>query len=345
MGKNGPVGIKQIAEAAGVAQSTVSVVLNNQGEKLRIAPATQERIMQLAKEMGYKPAHRNKYIKNDAIEPIICVFWPTDFDKGPINEYFNGIRKFFADNKLSYETILIPFEMGKLYEKASRISSGFLSGAVMMALTENDITFLQNNKFDVPIILFNRTAVNYSSVKIDDYDVGQKAMQHFIKRGHRRFGIISPDYSSKALSLRAVGYNDEFQRQNSYSDGAFILPVMRGNNSDEGGFFATQEILKSKQVPSAIFVTNDNMISGVMRCLRINGLKVPGDVEVISYGNQTVNSIIIPNVSSFAPPIGEMSYDCARILHNAIKDGEKLSINRNYVAKCIFRDSCPEIEE
>ena len=49
------VQIKQIAEQLGLSQSTVSIVLNGRGDKMRISKSTQERVLVAAKDMNYQP--------------------------------------------------------------------------------------------------------------------------------------------------------------------------------------------------------------------------------------------------------------------------------------------------
>ena len=48
------VTINDVARAAGVDKSTVSRVLNGKAEKGRIAPATQNRVIAAARQLGYK---------------------------------------------------------------------------------------------------------------------------------------------------------------------------------------------------------------------------------------------------------------------------------------------------
>ena len=45
------VNIREIAERAGVSQSTVSIVLNGRGEEMRISKKTQQIVKDIAKEM------------------------------------------------------------------------------------------------------------------------------------------------------------------------------------------------------------------------------------------------------------------------------------------------------
>jgi DNA-binding LacI/PurR family transcriptional regulator len=50
-----PPTMRDIANAAGVAQSTVSRVLNNAASPVSIAPETRERILEAAARLGYRP--------------------------------------------------------------------------------------------------------------------------------------------------------------------------------------------------------------------------------------------------------------------------------------------------
>ena len=336
-----PVSVKEIAEAVGVSPSTVSMVLNDKAGEFRIAESTSERIVQTASELGYHPANRVKRKKRSFNKMLVCLFCPTNFDKGP--SFYAGIHQYFEELNLKYETILFPYELGRLRDKMAFISKDFISGAIMMALTEEDIAFLEHTKFDIPIVLFNRTAKGYCSVLTDDYTVGHSAMEQFIKRGHTSFGIISPDYSSRALSLRSTGYWDKLRSSGLETQGAYVAPVAYGNDSDTGGYAAAQELLHSARLPMGLFVPSDNMIGGVIRCFREQGLKVPGDLDIISYGDKPVNEFVSPTITSFVPPTVTMSYNCAQLLHRFVEAGVwSDQVKLSFEAKCVYRESCPE---
>ena len=72
------VQIKQIAEAAGFSQSTVSIVLNGRCDEMRISQATQQRITSVAREMNYQPniyARRLRGISGSQPAQMIGLFW------------------------------------------------------------------------------------------------------------------------------------------------------------------------------------------------------------------------------------------------------------------------------
>lgn len=344
MNEKPEVNAKKIAELTGVSPSTVSMVLNNRGGEFRIAEKTREKILQVANEMGYQHVTRVRRKRKKFYQETIFIFCPLYFDRGPTAQFYNGFLRYMKEKNLGYDVILFPYETGNLKEKARWFSSEFISGAVLMALTEEDIEFIENSQFDIPLILYNRSAKGYSSILTDDYSVGYKTMSHFIKRGHKSFGVVAPNYSSRALSFRMMGYWDRFQSYSFKTDEAYAAPVACGDDSDGGGYQATQTLLESSPVPSAIFIPSDNMVGGIVRSIHEHGLRIPEDIELISYGNKPVNTIVTPNVSSFAMPVDEMSFHCARVLQNFITRGITTdNVKLSFEAECIYRESCPAL--
>jgi DNA-binding LacI/PurR family transcriptional regulator len=338
------VNAKKIAEITGVSPSTVSIVLNNKGGEFRIAEKTREKILLAADELGYHPVARVRRKRKKLGQETIFIFCPIYFDRGPTARFYIGFLRYFKEKNLNYDTILFPYESGKLEEKARWFSSESMSGAVLMALVKEDIDFIENNQFDIPIILYNRSAKGYCSVLTDDYSVGYKTMSHFIKRGHKSFGVVSPNYSSRALSFRMLGFWDRFQSYGFKTGEAYAAPVAFGDDSDTGGYQATQTLLQSRPVPSAIFIPSDNMVGGIVRSIHEHELRIPQDIELISYGNKPVNLVVTPNVSSFAMPVDEMSFHCARLLHNFIANGITTdNVKLSFEAECIFRESSPAL--
>ena len=47
--------IREIAQAAGVSVSTASIVLRGESEKRKVAPATTEKVLQVAQALDYTP--------------------------------------------------------------------------------------------------------------------------------------------------------------------------------------------------------------------------------------------------------------------------------------------------
>lgn len=335
------VSIKQIAALAHVSPSTASLVLNERGDEVRIAPDTQARIKKIAWELNYHPKVRQK---RAAPKPkVIGVFWPSDLDKGPMTPFFTGARRWIKESVQGYELMMVVYDKGNLAEKAYLLEENCcFSGAIIMGLSANDATFLRDFQSGIPTVVFNRDVRGYHGVIIDDYEVGQFACTHFLRRGRKRLCVVSPNYASKSLSLRVVGY---VNRAKELLGNGYSVKSIQVDNSDEGGYAAAMELVAQVPRPDAAFVTNDRMINGFVKGLLHAGLKIARDIEVISFGNSMGNLWTVPSVTSFDYPVEEMARESMQILKAAIDGTLKAPVIRNFSVSCIFRDSSPAVEE
>ena len=337
------INIKMIAEAAHVSPSTASLVLNHKADQYRISEKTQEKVRQAAEALGYLTGTKRRVKKPRFAAHLLCIFCPFDFSKGPTIAFFSGARQYITEKKLSYELLLFPYEPGHLAEHEAWLCSDFMAGAIMLALREEDLDFLENSQFDIPIVLFNRTARGFGSVLTDDFAVGYRAMTHFLNRGHRHFAILAPTYFSRSCDLRIAGFQSKFQSQGFPADVGSLLSVSYKSNDNLSVAEAVKQILQSIPRPTAIFLPNDASVAEIIHAILTEGYSIPGDFEIISYGDDPVNAVLAPTVTSFVPPNPEMSYNCIRLLCQHITDGQTSSaVKLSYEAELCFRESCPE---
>ena len=85
--------ITEIANQLGLSPGTVSVVLNGRGDKGRISKATQKRVKDAAREMGYQPNIYARRLRNSGIEEtsqVIAVFWNSGYADDIMGSFFRG---------------------------------------------------------------------------------------------------------------------------------------------------------------------------------------------------------------------------------------------------------------
>lgn len=340
MARKAGVSLTQVALKSGVSTTTASMVLSDRWQEFRIAPATRDQVLAAAGELGY--VAKAPKAKASQRPRLWTIFAPLDFDAGPTSEFFRGVYTYIADEGLDIETVVFPFERDRLCDKAAWMRPDFSSGAIMIGLSDEDLAFLESSDFGIPIILVNRVAKNWPSVVTDDYEVGNRVMRHFEARGLSRVAMIMPDYSTRSQSLRAVGFQDTF-RELRRESGAAEIPQARAANDYSGGRSAVEQLLPHLARSTGIFVLYDHMVGGVIHALQENGFAVPNDIEVVSYGNSTVNALMRPSVTSVAAPISQMSRDCARALHQASTVAADMgNFSRFHDVEIIFRESSPE---
>lgn len=344
MGSRGGVSLAAVARHAGVSTTTASMVLGNRWREFRIAPATRDRVTAAAEELGYTPRRASR-AHGPVNRRLWVLFSPTDFGTGPTSQFYEGVNAYSVEERLGIETVVFPFERGRLEDKAEWISSSFAAGAIMLGLGEEDLAYLEEQDIDIPVALANRVSKRWPSVVTDDYELGQLVFRHFVARGLTSMAMVVPEYSTRSQSLRMVGFADgyaRFVRSRGATGAATDVPQARGINDYTGGRAATAELLADLPPRAGVFVLNDNMVGGVLHTLQESGRSIPGDVELVSYGNSAVNAALRPTVTSVSVPIAQMSRDCARALHQATSlPAETGHLTRMLDVELILRESSP----
>lgn len=335
------VSIKTIAEAANVSSSTVSLVLNNRGKELRIAPETQKRICKIASDFGYFNT-RSSVSKNTAIfEPHILnqivVFVTNDFQNIPFTRFNAGLEQYVKSTADSVDWVYHTYESNHLCDYQRLLSSSHFKGAIISTPSQNDARFLMENKFDIPIILYNYQINGYTCICHDDYDIGRQAADVFLRLGKKKISVVLPENTNRGINLRLAGFTSHLTEHRFPQENLFIAS---GPLKDMyGGYSAVSKFLKQDFVPSAIYVINDLMTAGVVDRLKEENLRIPEDVAILSYGD-TEASKIIPSISSYISESEKMAYTCIEQLILELKGAAMPGRYFSFGTECIWRESC-----
>lgn len=338
MTKKKRVSLSEIAALAGVSVSTVSLVLNQRGKELRIAHATQERIIKIASELGYKaPPHTQTTNKPSQKLIRVVVFFAITFQDFPLERFNQGIIRYCSESPLAIDWVYHHFSPNRLDEYKHLFSKNYYDGIIVASPYDNDILFLKNNHFSIPVVLYNCQINDYTCVCRDEYEVGRQAAEVFSRHKHEKIAVIAPQVCNKSINLRVAGFinyfNDQIHSNNQ-------LKIAKGPKKDiSGGFAATKSLFEEGFIPNAIYVINDLMSGGVVNYLILKQLHVPNDVEILSFGDIDAASLI-PSISSYLPKSEEMAFQCMTCLISEINGDSKSGIYYSFRTECIWRDSC-----
>ena len=334
------VSIKQIAEALHISLGTVSVVLNGRGDEVRISKATQQLVQDKARELGYRPnvyARRLRRSDNMAAAPVVSVFFPYSSYIGPYGRMIGGIQHAITCSKLSAEIIFRPFEYDKLSDSAAYLSEDACNGAVIFALSNADLDFLLENDFSIPIVIYDRVTEKYSSVYVDDYEAGHKVASLFAARGHRSVGMILSTNRNKSASMRQLGFTEGCRQAGiPIQPDCFVEDVLSMN----GGQRAMAQLLALPNRPTAVFAGISDMAVGAMLELRAQRVRVPEELELISFGDNPLESALSPTLSTVRLPIEDMSEECLRLVLHQIETHDSEPVLRIFPTPLILRESC-----
>ena len=96
---------------------------------------------------------------------------------------------------------------------------------------------------------------------------------------------------------------------------------------------------EDRQLPDAFIATSDLLAIGAIKAFRECGLKVPGDVGIISYDNLDIASFVDPGLTTIEQNQVLMGTELFRLV-KAISEKEAVQEHIVLPQKLIVRESC-----
>lgn len=286
------VTIEDVAAAAGVSRQTVSRAMNNKGE---ISAKTRERVLQKAKELGYRPS---RIARGMATQSTFTV----GLALGDItNAFFSEVARGVQDGALEndYNVFLAntdDTQRGEMRALQS-LREQEVDGIIAFAYNISDTELHQFADSYAPILLINRhyEHEHVSSVFVDIRAGARQAIEYLISQGHRKIAMLT--HSSHPLKRveRYHGYAEALQSHN--------LPIVEeliihAEPTPLGGYRAAFNLLQEQSNVSAIFAYNDLMAVGALRACFELGLSVPGDCAVVGFDGISLAQLTVPSLTT-----------------------------------------------
>jgi LacI family transcriptional regulator len=90
--------------------------------------------------------------------------------------------------------------------------------------------------------------------------------------------------------------------------------IAQGYFSFRSGFESAETLLATKDRPTAVFASNDDMALGVLAVAHRHRLSVPEDLSVVGFDDTPAASTISPRLTTVRQPIFEMAKAAADML-------------------------------
>ncbi|WP_051572291.1 LacI family DNA-binding transcriptional regulator [Ruminiclostridium cellobioparum] len=337
--KKATVQIKQIAEQLGVSQSTVSIVLNGRGDKMRISKATQQKVQEAAKDMNYQPniyARRLRGAGEKHSGRIIAIFWNSRYTDD-LGKFFKGASAAIEKNMYNIEFMVQLFDQDKLSHLKDLMTSQKYNGIIVCAPSDKDLAFLNSETFDVPLVLSNRSDNKYSGIYTDNFVTGRNCAKLFAEKGHKKAGLIGVEGKSNGSMVRGFGFTSGCEQLGIEIRSEWIAKAP--DYDIAGGYQCAQRIIECGSWPSAIFILTDTQALGAMIAFKDHNVKVPEDMEILAYGNNEMFNMMSPSISSVAVSREIMAENAVNLLMTKMENNITEPISRVLVPEYSFRDS------
>ncbi|MHB8128596.1 MAG: LacI family DNA-binding transcriptional regulator [Mobilitalea sp.] len=339
--KSATVQIKMIAERLGVSSGTVSIVLNGRGDQLRISKTTQKLIQDMAKEMNYQPniyARRLRKSAEEEVPYIIALFWREEYLDDLLGRFLKGLYHMIKQNDLNIELVVQPYNFGNLEKYKRFINSNHFNGAIIGGISNEDQQFLEQNEFDIPIVLIGRNTKKYNSVLIDYYEAGESCANLFFIRDHKTVGLIGVSTKGKSVQLIELAFKETCKEKNIHIDTNYISCCVERNFVS--GYESAMKILSNEIKPTAIFVMDGRNAGGVLKACKTVGLNVPKDIEMLVFGDNEYFSYSDPTITTIQQPMEQFAESSLNMILLSIKNRVDIPMIQELTPIFNFRESC-----
>ncbi len=311
--------MRDVARLAGVSTSTVSAVLN---ASVPVSAARKKRVMEAMAALDYHPdaiARGLKTGKTNAIGVVV-----PDITNAFYPEVVRGVED--AARRAGYAVLLCDSNENAANEDAHLVTlfSRRVDG-VLLACCANSTAYATMVRRRFPMVFVDRIppAATEGTVSSDNVQAGYAATRHLLELGHERIAMLAGNTALSPHHDRLEGFRKAMQEAH--------LPIRDeylacGELQIQNGIEATQRLLKLTSPPTAIMVSNNKLLLGVLQSLDENRIPVPQQVSILGFDDFIWNRYFSPSITSIAQSTYEMgrrSFELLlQIMHR--KKGERL---------------------
>ncbi|HEY7589674.1 MAG TPA: LacI family DNA-binding transcriptional regulator [Candidatus Limnocylindrales bacterium] len=301
-----------VAARAGVSRTTVSFVLNDRPAS--ISPATRERVLEAARELGYHPHAPARQLAGGSSHTLGLVLRQSAQQVAGdalLAETLRGVTN--AARARGFRVIVEALDPND-GPYADLLRSGRADGVVISGprLGDRELEALVAEGFPV-VLQGSLPGLDAPSVDIDNRAGAKVAVAHLLSLGHRRIGCITnAPLAYTAAQERLEGYEAALReagiepQRTWIAEGAFDAP---------SGHRAMTELLGRSDL-DAVFVASDVVAFGAIGALRSAHRRVPEDISVVGFDD-------IPLAAFFDPPLTTVhlpAYELGHAVGEALLD-------------------------
>ncbi len=297
-----------IAKRVGVSQSTVSLVLNRM-TGAKVSPATREKVVAVATELGYALPQRRGALRAAAPTAAGARRHVVAYLADELSTTAHPAVTIDGARAAAWEhnCLVAVYATGAARElEAAAVDAALADPATIGVLYATVFTRqvelpprLARSK--LPCVLLNCYTAKrqHASVVPGEVGGGFAATEHLLAQGHRRIGFINGEPWMDAARDRLKGYRQALATADLPFDAAL---VRHGDWMSGTGFEHALALMRIRRPPTAIFCANDLMALGAIEALKQLGRAVPGDVAVIGYDDLEMARHAHPPLSTVMLP-------------------------------------------
>jgi LacI family transcriptional regulator len=328
------VSIADVAREAGVSRQTVSRALNNKGE---ISDATLQRVRDVIQRLDYRPSSIARGLATRHTRTI--GFIVPDI----ANAFFADIGRGADDcvHPAGYSLLLRntaedPEREGDLLRSLEQRS---VDGVLFCSSRLSDECLAELVDRHEAIVLINRIVPGCSSVCVDDALGAALRVEHLLRSGRRRIGLLTGTRTSHSGRERERGYREALAARGLAVDDGLMIRC--ASPDIDNGYRAACVLLEAQPDVDGLICYNDLVAIGALRACADLGRLAPDDIAVTGADDILLARLVTPALTTVRSDRQAIGAAAARLLLDQLNDGGCRCQSLTVQPELIIRASAP----
>ena len=303
------VTIKHVAADAGVSLQTVSRVINNEAN---VRPEMKSRVQASIDKLGYVPSIAAQRMSGSRSYLILALndrertieAWKAREGNDWVDQMLMGGMLKCAEHGYRLIFELVDTHDDLIERELKAAIAALQPDGVLLTPPHSDNALITDllDKHRIPFArIGSRANGGNISLTMGDSRMAAMATRYLIDKGHKKIGLIAGPEKYAVSNRRLKGWQETMEDAGLPTEGL----CERGDFSFDSGEVAAKKLLSGSKRPTAIIASNDQMAMATNAVAHALGLKVPGDLSLISFDNTPVVRFVQPALTAIDQPIAE----------------------------------------
>lgn len=319
--------IADVARRARVSAAAVSFAIN---DRPGVSPETRERILEAARELGWRPSASARAL-TEARTRAIGLVLARDAEQLELDAFFirflAGIERALTEADYALLLQLVPGGADAALPAYERLAAaGRVDGFLLTDVELDDPRFALLEAAGVPVVVAGRPASECPFAWIETrHEEGMRLpVEHLAALGHERVAFFAGRADFEHVQARC-------ERWREATEAVGVAEGLVVHAGDDEVAAAAEVVVAA--APTAVVCASDVLALAVVVAARARGLDVPGDLSVTGFDDSPLAALASPGLTSVRVDYGEFGAATAGALLAAIGVAEAAA----------FTPSAPEL--
>ena len=315
------VTIYDVAHEAGVSLATVSRVINGSDV---VKGNTRQRVEEAIEKLGYKPNAIAQGLALSKTTMIALVIPEASFTY--TGQIINGLLDVAKIDKYNVMLHTTTEGINEISDIIENIIKSRVDGVIIYNDRLTDTELDQLTKYNIPIVIVgNRmSSKTISSVYVDIEKAVYELVMKYLETDVKDIAIIQDRKNNNQIDSMIKGAEKAIESKGLKFDNFIPIPSEYRTSYD----FLSRYFKDHRH--GLIIANRDSQALAILNAARENGIRVPEDMEVVCVIDTKYNSMVRPQVSSFAIPsydLGSVSMRVMTKMLNHAQEGRAIELS------------------